>query len=148
MENQSNIGKMFSPHYGTAAGKRVEKLFKDHIAIAVKLLYHAKTLFVSSRRSIPTGTKSKFDGIRLEWAENAEELAKTIHELDPKKFRLTLLRNLLIQHLETTLIYVHYLYTGKYDKSRNAVDEAVIHIRAFADALARVFQNKMCERRR
>lgn len=90
MKNQDDLGATIARYFGNKAGAQLTDLLKEHIAIAVELVQHAKA-----------GNKIEFKITESKWHKNAEDLATFLHNADPNKSYAMLL-NMLNEHLALT----------------------------------------------
>ncbi|HVE12772.1 MAG TPA: hypothetical protein VNI01_05210 [Elusimicrobiota bacterium] len=120
LDNQKDIGALFSERFGPATGGAATALLTDHILIAAELV-------AALKGGQPT------DAISGRWDKNADDLAAALQRLRPAWGAA---REMLREHLRGTAAYVQAYLRGDYAKALQLVDDAQAHMARFADLLA------------
>jgi hypothetical protein len=91
LRNQTDIGHAVKPFYGAAAGNQLTKVLKDHILIAAEVVAAAKA-----------GDSAKLADAQARWAANGDQIAATLHSVNPRHWRLAQMKAELRKHLRLT----------------------------------------------
>lgn len=123
LKNQDDIGNAVATYYGNDAGKKLAKLLKDHILVAVEVVDAAKK-----------GDKAALDKNQKKWSTNADEIAVFLSGANPNWKKDDISKSLQ-KHLELTTGEV----VGRLNKDWNAdidsYDKGHEHMLMFADIL-------------
>jgi hypothetical protein len=125
LQNQVDIGDAVKPFYGEAAGNQLTELLTEHILTAADLLAAAKS-----------GDSAAFDQAKQEWYANAREIARFLHDANPRNWPLGELRSMMRMHLDLTLQEASHQLGGDYAASvadYDAVETEILHM---ADVLS------------
>lgn len=125
LQNQTDIGNAVKPFYGRAAGNQLTALLEEHILTAADLLGAAKA-----------GDTAAFEEAQDAWYANAREIARFLHEANPRNWPLADLRGMMKDHLDLTLQEAAHQLGGDYVASvadYDVVEAEIIHM---ADALS------------
>jgi hypothetical protein len=125
LQNQVDIGDAVKPFYGKAAGDQLTALLKQHILTAADLLAAAKA-----------GDTAAFDQVKTDWYANARQIAKFLHEANPKNWPLSDLRSMMKTHLDLTLQEASDQLGGNYAASVADYDAVESEILGMADTLS------------
>ncbi|MCC6687337.1 MAG: hypothetical protein IT205_10190 [Fimbriimonadaceae bacterium] len=125
LQNQKDLGAAIVPFYGKEAGDKVEKLFTEHIMLAVPVLTAAKA-------KDDAALKKALDG----WYANAEEIAVFLSAANPKQWPESATKPMMKEHISTTTVYAVDLLKGDYASAIKHYDSAYDHMMMMADALS------------
>lgn len=125
LKNQEDIGSAVVPFYGTAAGKALTDLLKQHIMIAVDLINAAKS-----------GDNASFEDNDRKWTKNAEEIAGLLSGANPRNWSKADVTDLLLQHLNLTKGEVVARLKSQWDDDVAAFDQIFTEILTVSDVLA------------
>jgi len=124
MRNQDDIGDAVGKFYGSAAGKQLTTLLKQHISIAVDLIKAAKA-----------GNKAEQQQADTKWQQNAVDIADFLSKANPNWPRATLV-DMMKKHLSTTTNEVVARLNKSWDEDVRAFDAVYDHILHMSDALS------------
>lgn len=124
LKNQEDIGSAVGQIYGKEAGDKLTVLLKEHIMIAVDLLNAAKE-----------GDSQKVADADQRWRANADDIAKFLSSANPN-LPEPVLRDLLNEHLDTTLAEATARLQGDWGEDVKTWDAVYNHILVMSDALA------------
>jgi hypothetical protein len=120
LQNQVDIGDAVKPFYGREAGNELTDLLTEHILTAADLLSAAKS-----------GDAETFDEARQAWYANAWQIARFLHEANPRHWPLADLRSMMRTHLDLTLREASHQLNGEYAASvadYDAVETEILHM--------------------
>src|SRR5262249_41431492 len=80
LRTQTDIGNAVKPYYGKAAGNKLTALLRTHILIAADVIAAAKA-----------GDNEKLTAAQARWSTNADQIAATLHSVNPKHWPLAAL---------------------------------------------------------
>lgn len=123
LQNQQDIGNLFKPYYGEAAGNKLTDLLKEHISIAGNIVDAAKQ-----------GNQTKVDKLQKDWHRNADDIAKFLSALNPN-WQLNALKDMLYTHLQLITEIVLDCLRGDWKGDIAATDKNEIHMIHMADIL-------------
>jgi hypothetical protein len=124
LHNQEEIGDAVAAYYGKDAGKKLTKLLKEHIMIAVELCAAAKA---KDDKAVEKQNKV--------WVKNADEIATFLGGANPNWPEATV-KDLLHLHLELTAKEAIAYRDHKWNDAIQFVDDIYTEIYTLADALA------------
>lgn len=125
LQNQTDIGNAVADFYGRDAGNKLTALLKDHIVIAADIVTAAKA-----------GDNAKVTSGNARWRENATEIARFLHNANPKQWPESALQSAMFAHLDQTLSEATNQLKGNYAASMKDYDEALGHMMMVADTLS------------
>ena len=120
LQNQVDIGDAVKPFYGRAAGNELTDLLTEHILTAADVLAAAKS-----------GDTAAFDEAKQAWYANARQIARFLHEANPRNWPLADLRSMMRMHLDLTLEEAAHQLGGDYAASvadYDAVETEILHM--------------------
>lgn len=126
LQNQVDIGDAVKPFYGKAAGNQLTGLLEEHILTAADLLVAAKA-----------GDTEAFEEASDAWYRNARQIARFLHEANPRHWPLAEMRQMMRDHLDLTLQEAAHQLGGDYPASVADYDVVETQILAMADMLSR-----------
>jgi hypothetical protein len=91
LRNQTDIGNAVKPFYGNAAGNALTKELRRHILIAADVIAAAKA-----------GATTKLADAQARWAKNGDAIAALLHSVNPRHWKLAMLKAELKKHLKLT----------------------------------------------
>jgi hypothetical protein len=91
LRNQTDIGNAVKPFYGKAAGDKLTRQLRSHILIAADVIAAAKA-----------GDGAKLAAAQARWARNGDEIATTLHSVNPRYWKLAAMKAELRMHLKLT----------------------------------------------
>ena len=125
LENQDDIGDAVAPFYGRAAADQLTALLREHILTAAQLLDAATT-----------GNDEAFAEANEAWYANADEIARFLHDANPRRWPLADLKMMMKDHLDLTLAEAAAQLGGDYAESVRLYDEVEAEILHMADSLS------------
>lgn len=125
LQNQEDIGDAVKPFYGRAAGDALTGLLTEHILTAADVLAAAKA-----------GDTAAFEQATDAWYDNAREIARFLHDANPKNWPLPDLRSMMKEHLDLTLQEAAEQLGGDYAASVATYDQVETSILHMADMLS------------
>jgi hypothetical protein len=125
LRNQADIGNAIKPYYGAAAGNQLTALLRSHILIAADLIAAAKA-----------GDQAKLADAQARWTANADQIAATLHSVNPRYWPLGVLQAEMHMHLKLTLAEAVDHLTGKWQADVADYDKVHTHILHMSDLLA------------
>lgn len=123
LRNQQDIGNVFKPYYGEAAGNKLADLLKEHIQIAGKIVAAAKA-----------GNQAEVKKLQGEWHKNADDIATFLSALNPN-WPFKTVQDMLYTHLQFITEIVQATLKGDWEASIAATDKNEVHMIHFADIL-------------
>jgi hypothetical protein len=91
LKNQADIGNAVKPFYGNAAGDKLTAELRRHILIAADLIAAAKA-----------GDGAKLADATARWERNADDIARVLNSVNPRFFKLGVLKAEMRKHLKLT----------------------------------------------
>jgi hypothetical protein len=125
LRNQADIGNSVKPFYGKAAGEKLTAELRRHILIAADLIAAAKA-----------GDQAKLAEEQARWARNADDVAAVLNSVNPRHFKLAVLKAEMRMHLELTTQEVVARLTGDWNADVAAYDRIHRHILHMSDYLS------------
>ncbi|WNS42323.1 glycosyltransferase [Paenibacillus sp. MMS20-IR301] len=123
LRNQQDIGNIFKPYYGEAAGNKLAALLTEHIVIGGKIIAAAKA-----------GNEADVKKLQAEWHKNADDIAAYLSQLNPN-WSFKTLQDMLYEHLQLVTDIVLDTIKGDWQASIAATDKNEEHMIHFADML-------------
>lgn len=124
LQNQQDIGAVFKPYYGEAAGSRLTGLLTEHIVIAGKIIAAAKA-----------GNPDEVKKLQADWHKNADDIAVFLSKFNPNWPTKTL-QEMLYTHLQLVTDIVLDTIQGDWQASIAATDKNEAHMIHLADILS------------
>jgi hypothetical protein len=125
LRNQTDIGNAIKPYYGAAAGTALTAQLRTHILIAADLIAAAKA-----------GDQTKLADAQERWNANADQIAATLHRVNPRFWKLGTMRAEMRMHLRLTTEEAVARLQGNWDADVAAYDRVVRHILHMSDLLS------------
>jgi hypothetical protein len=123
--NQTDIGNAVKPFYGKAAGNTLTAELRRHILIAADLIAAAKA-----------GDQAKLAAEQARWAKNADDIAAVLASVNPRFFKLSVLKAEMRMHLKLTTEEAVARLQGKWAADVAAYDKVHRHILHMSDYLS------------
>jgi hypothetical protein len=124
LQNQTDLGNAIKPFYGKAAGNALTGLLREHILIAADLIAAAKA-----------GDSSKLADAQSRWVANADQIAATLHSVNPRFWPLGAMKAEMHRHLDLTTQEAVAHLQGDWTGDVKAYDRVHVHILHMADML-------------
>ena len=124
LRNQADIGNAIKPYYGAAAGNELTRQLRTHILIAADLIAAAKA-----------GDQTKLADAQERWNANADQIAATLHSVNPRFWKLGAMKAEMRTHLALTTEEAVARLQGNWDADVVAYDKVVRHILHMSDML-------------
>jgi hypothetical protein len=125
LKNQTDLGNAVKPFYGKAAGNKLTGELRRHILIAADLIAAAKA-----------GDQAKVAAEQARWAKNADDIAAVLASVNPRFFKLAVLKAEMQMHLKLTTEEVVARLQGKWAADVAAYDKVHRHILHMSDYLS------------
>jgi len=125
LKNQADIGNAVKPFYGKAAGNALTAELRKHILIAAEVVAAAKA-----------GDQAKLADAQARWQENANDIAGLLNSVNPRFWKLGVLKAEMSRHLALTTHEVVARLQGKWSADVAAYDRVHHHILHMSDLLA------------
>jgi hypothetical protein len=125
LKNQADIGNAVKPFYGKAAGNTLTAELRKHILIAADLIAAAKA-----------GDQAKLAEEQANWAKNADDIAAVLASVNPRHFKLAVLKAEMAMHLKLTTEEAVARLQGDWAADVAAYDKIHRHILHLSDYLA------------
>jgi hypothetical protein len=125
LKNQTHIGNAVKPFYGKAAGNKLTAELRKHILIAADLIAAAKA-----------GDEAKLAEEQANWAKNADDIAAVLASVNPRFFKLSVLKAEMRMHLKLTTEEAVARLQGKWAADVAAYDKIHRHILHMSDYLS------------
>jgi hypothetical protein len=123
--NQTDLGNAVKPFYGKAAGNKLTAELRKHILIAADLIAAAKA-----------GDQAQLAAEQARWAKNADDIAAVLASVNPRYFRVSVLRAEMQMHLKLTTEEAVARLQGKWAADVAAYDKIHRHILHMSDYLS------------
>jgi hypothetical protein len=124
LRNQTDIGNAIKPYYGNAAGKALTAQLRTHILIAADLIAAAKA-----------GDEAKLTDAQARWTANADQIAATLHSVNPRYWGLEAMQAEMHRHLKLTADEAVAHLQGNWSADVAAYDKVHNHILHMSDML-------------
>lgn len=125
LRNQVDIGDAVKPFYGAAAGNKLTQLLRQHILIAADVIAAAKA-----------GDAAKLSDAQARWLANADQIAATLHSVNPRYWPLDTMKAEMRMHLKLTTEEAVAHLRGEWSADVAAYDRVHLHILHMSDLLA------------
>jgi hypothetical protein len=125
LRNQVDIGNAVKPFYGRAAGNELTAQLRQHILIAADLIAAAKA-----------GDQAKLASEQALWVKNADGIAALLNSVNPRHWKLPLMKAEMRMHLKLTTAEVVARLQGNWAADVAAYDQVHRHILHMSDLLA------------
>jgi hypothetical protein len=125
LENQTDLGNAVKPFYGRAAGTKLTAELRRHILIAADLIAAAKA-----------GDQAKLAAEQARWAKNADDIAGVLASVNPRFFKLSVLKAEMQMHLKLTTEEAVARLQGDWAADVAAYDKIHRHILHMSDYLS------------
>jgi hypothetical protein len=124
LRNQTDLGNAIKPYYGNAAGKALTAELRTHILIAADLIAAAKAR-----------DQAKLADAQARWTANADQIAATLHSVNPNYWGLDAMKAEMHQHLKLTTEEAVARLHGDWSADVAAYDKVHTHILKMSDML-------------
>ena len=135
LRNQTDIGNAVKPFYGTAAGKRLTALLREHILIAAELIGAARK-----------ADQAAVARQQARWTANANRIAMLLSTANPRFWKLGPMRVMLHEHLRLTTNEVVARLEQNWAADVRAYDKIRSQALHMADMLSRGIVKQFPER--
>ncbi len=135
LRNQTDIGNAVKPFYGTAAGKRLTALLREHILIAAELIGAARK-----------ADQAAVARQQARWTANANRIAMLLSTANPRFWKLGPMRAMLHEHLRLTTNEVVARLEQNWAADVRAYDKIRSQALDMADMLSRGIVEQFPER--
>jgi hypothetical protein len=125
LQNQTDIGNAVKPLYGNAAGNELTRQLRRHILIAADVIAAAKA-----------GDAARLAELQARWARNGDEIAAVLHGVNPRHWKLAVLKAELRMHLKLTTEEVVARLQGNWTADVAAYDRIHRHALHLSDLLS------------
>jgi hypothetical protein len=125
LQNQTDIGNAVKPFYGKAAGNTLTAELRRHILIAADLIAAAKA-----------GDQAKLAEEQARWSKNADDIAAVLASVNPRFFKLAVLKAEMRMHLKLTTEEAVARLQGNWAADVAAYDKIHRHILHMSDYLS------------
>jgi hypothetical protein len=125
LKNQADIGEAVKPFYGKAAGNALTAELRKHILIAADVVAAAKA-----------GDQVKLGEAQARWQENANDIASLLSSVNPRFWRLGVLKAEMSRHLTLTTQEVVARLQGNWSGDVATYERIHHHILHMSDLLA------------
>ena len=125
LKNQTDLGNAVKPFYGKAAGNKLTAELRRHILIAADLIAAAKA-----------GDQAKLAEEQARWAKNGDDVAAVLASVNPRFFKLAVLKAEMQMHLKLTTEEAVARLQGNWAADVAAYDKIHRHILHMSDYLS------------
>jgi hypothetical protein len=125
LKNQTDLGNAVKPFYGKAAGNTLTAELRRHILIAADLIAAAKA-----------GNQAQLAAEQARWEKNADDIAAVLASVNPRFFKLAVLKAEMRRHLKLTTEEAVARLQGKWAADVAAYDKIHRHILHMSDYLS------------
>src|SRR5205823_6406487 len=112
LQNQNDIGNAIKPFYGQAAGNELTKQLREHILIA----------------AAKAGDQAKLADAQARWQQNADGIAALLHSVNPRYWKLPVMKAEMQMHLKLTTEEAVARLQGNWTADVAAYDKVHDHI--------------------
>jgi hypothetical protein len=124
LRNQTDLGNAIKPYYGNAAGAALTAQLRTHILIAADVIAAAKA-----------GDQAKLADAQARWTANADQIAATLHSVNPTYWGLDAMKAEMHRHLKLTTDEAVARLHGDWKADVAAYDKVNAHILRMSDML-------------
>jgi hypothetical protein len=124
LRNQTDLGNAIKPYYGNAAGAALTAQLRTHILIAADVIAAAKA-----------GDQAKLADAQARWTANADQIAATLHSVNPTYWGLEAMKAEMHRHLKLTTDEAVARLHGDWKADVAAYDKVNAHILRMSDML-------------
>lgn len=125
LKNQTDLGNAVKPFYGKSAGNKLTAELRRHILIAADLIAAAKA-----------GDQAQLAAEQARWAKNADDIAAVLASVNPRFFKLSVLKAEMAMHLKLTTEEAVARLQGNWAADVAAYDRIHRHILHMSDYLS------------
>jgi hypothetical protein len=125
LQNQVDLGNVIRTYYGDRAGDDVTALLRQHILLAAQIVDAAKAGDTAAQQQALDA-----------WYDNADQIARYLHRLNPQNWPINTLKSLLAKHLDLTLQEAVDRLNARYGEDVVDYDQVHAEILQIADALS------------
>jgi hypothetical protein len=125
LKNQTDIGNAVKPYYGKAAGNKLTRQLRQHILIAADVVAAAKE-----------GHKAELADAQARWARNGDDIAKVLASVNPRHWKLRVMKAELRTHLKLTTDEAVARLQGRWNADVRAYDKIHRHALHMSDLLS------------
>jgi hypothetical protein len=125
LKNQADIGNAVKPFYGNAAGNELTKQLRSHILIAADVIAAAKA-----------GDGAELAEAQAHWARNGDDIAAVLASVNPRYWKLRVLKAELRMHLRLTTEEVVARLKGNWNADVAAYEKIHSHALHLSDLLS------------
>jgi hypothetical protein len=125
LRNQTDLGNAIKPYYGKAAGNELTRQLRAHILIAADLIGAAKA-----------GDSAKLADAQARWVKNADQIAAVLHSVNPRYWKLGVMKAEMHRHLALTTQEAVARLQGNWTADVAAYDKVHQHILHMSDLLS------------
>jgi len=125
LANQTDIGNAVKPFYGEASGDELTRQLREHILIAADVIAAARA-----------GDAARLADAQARWVENADGIAALLNSVNPRFWKLDVLKAEMHTHLELTTDEVVARLQGDWSGDVAAYDRVHAHILHMSDLLS------------
>jgi hypothetical protein len=125
LQNQTDIGNAIKPYYGKAAGNELTRQLRAHILIAADVIAAAKA-----------GDSAKLADAQARWVKNADQIARVLHSVNPRYWKLGAMKAEMHRHLDLTTQEAVARLQGNWTADVAAYDKVHQHILHMSDMLS------------
>jgi hypothetical protein len=125
LRNEVEIGNAIKPYYGKAAGNELTKQLRAHILIAADVIAAAKA-----------GDSAKLADAQARWVKNADRIAAVLHSVNPRYWKLGVIKAEMHRHLDLTTQEAVARLEGNWTADVAAYDKVHQHILHMSDMLS------------
>ena len=125
LRNQTDIGDAVKPFYGDEAGNALTRELRSHILIAADVIAAAKA-----------GDAAALADAQARWVENADGIAALLNGLNPRYWKLDVLKAEMHRHLDLTTAEAVARLQADWAGDVAAYDQVHEHILHMSDLLA------------
>jgi hypothetical protein len=125
LRNQTDLGNAVKPFYGKAAGNTLTSELRRHLLIAAEVVAAAKA-----------GDQAKLADAQARWTRNADDIAGVLNSVNPRYFKLAVLKAEMRMHLRLTTAEAVARLKGNWTADVAAYDRVHRHILHMSDYLS------------
>jgi hypothetical protein len=125
LKNQTDIGNAVKPFYGNAAGNKLTSELRKHILIAADVVAAAKA-----------GDSARLAEAQARWAANGNDIAAVLASVNPRYWKLAVMKAELRMHLKLTTEEAVARLQGDWNADVAAYDRIHRHALHLSDSLS------------